>query len=79
MTTRTSSSASASMKASFSSTSIPRFWALRASGRFSEMRAIVPSSSVSYCTNLKSGMVPSVAGAAGPSVTLLLDGVWCTS
>ena len=43
MTTRTSSSASARRKASLSSTSMPRFWALRASGRFSMIRAICPS------------------------------------
>ena len=52
ITTRTSSSASARRKASCSSTSSPRFCALRASGRFSMMRAILPESSVSYSTNL---------------------------
>ena len=52
MTTRTSSSASACRKASLSSTSSPRFCALRESGRFNMMRAIVPESSVSYSTYL---------------------------
>ena len=66
ITTRTSSSASARRKASFSSTSIPRFWALRASGRFSMIRTIRPSSSVSYSTNLYSGIVPPDAGRKVP-------------
>ncbi len=52
MTTRTSSSASASMNVSFRSTRRPRFWALRASGRLSMMRATFPESSFSYVTNL---------------------------
>lgn len=47
ITTRTVSSASAAKNASLSSTSMPRFCALRASGRLRVMRAIVPSSSVS--------------------------------
>ena len=47
ITTRTWSSASACRKASWSSTSSPRFWALRASGRLSSIRTIVPSSIVS--------------------------------
>src|SRR5438034_4086147 len=51
MTTRMASSASAAAKAAPSSTSRPRFCALRASGRFSVMRTTRPSSSVSTCTN----------------------------
>src|SRR4051794_37057956 len=47
MITRTSSSASAAVNALPSSTSIPRFWALRAPGRFSVIRMIRPSSNLS--------------------------------
>ena len=43
MITATRSSASARRSASSNSTSSPRFWALRASGRLRLMRAIVPS------------------------------------
>ena len=52
ITTRTSSSASACKNASFSSTSRPRFCALRESGRLNMMRTIRPESSVSYRMNL---------------------------
>jgi hypothetical protein len=47
ITTRTASSASARRNASLSSTRSERCWAFRMSGRFSMIRAIVPSSSVS--------------------------------
>ena len=64
MTTRTASSFSASRKASSSSTSMPRFCALRVSGRSSRMRTILPSSSCSYFTNSYSGIVVSLSSAA---------------
>ncbi len=48
ITTRTVSSASARRNASSSSTSMPRFCALRASIRSNMIRAIMPSSNVSY-------------------------------
>jgi hypothetical protein len=47
ITTRTSSSASARPKASFSCTDRVGDWALWVSGRLSQMRAMRPSSSVS--------------------------------
>src|SRR5882757_7497424 len=50
ITTRTTSSASARPKASSNCTNSVRDWAFWASGRLSQIRAICPSSSVSYVT-----------------------------
>jgi len=56
MTTRTLSSSSAAMNASFNSTNNPRFCAFRLSGRSNKMRTILPSSWDSTFRNLYSAM-----------------------
>jgi hypothetical protein len=64
MMTRTWSSASARRKALSSSTRRPRFWALAAAGRFSQIRAMRPSSRVSYSMNSAASVSTDSSGLA---------------